>query len=108
MGIIGRQGFKKTVISYFGVLIGLISTLYIYPLEETLYGVARFLISMAALLIPVLTFGTNSLVVRFFPVFRDKDTGHHGFLVFLFLITTVCFLILGSLMYIWGMHSMAY
>lgn len=101
MGIIGRQGFKKTVISYFGVLIGLISTLYIYPLEETLYGVARFLISMAALLIPVLTFGTNSLVVRFFPVFRDKDTGHHGFLGFLFLITTVCFLILGSLMYIW-------
>lgn len=101
MGIIGRQGFKKTIISYIGVLIGLFATLYIYPLEEAMYGLARFLLSIASLFVPILTFGTHSLVVRFFPVFRDKETGHHGFLGFILLISTGSFVVLGSLLYIW-------
>lgn len=100
MGIIGRQGLKKTIINYIGVLIGVASTLYIYPLEEAMYGLARFLLSMSILLIPLLTFGTNSLVIRFFPAFKDEETGHHGFLGFLLFVSFVCYVILGTLLYL--------
>src|SRR5690606_17381192 len=75
-------------------------TLYIYPLEEAMYGLARFLLSMSILLIPLLTFGTNSLVIRFFPAFKDEETGHHGFLGFLLFVSFVCYVILGTLLYL--------
>lgn len=101
MGIIGRQGFKKTVISYIGVLIGLIATLYVYPLEEAMYGLARFLMSIATLLSPIMTLGVHSLVVRFFPYFRDNETGHHGFLGFLLMVSSISYFVFGVLLLIW-------
>lgn len=101
MGIIGRQGFKKTIISYIGVFFGLVSTLYIYPLEEAMYGLARFLISVSSLLVPLLSFGTSTLVLRFFPVFRDPKSGHHGFLGLLLILSTVFFLIFSVFLVVW-------
>src|SRR5690606_18843103 len=100
MGVIRRQGIKKSLILYFGVLIGIASTLYIYPLEEDIYGLARFLLSMAGLLAPFLSWGVNSLAIRFFPVFRDKQTGHQGFLGLLLLLSTSCFVLLGTILFI--------
>lgn len=99
MGVIRRQGIKKSLILYFGVLIGIASTLYIYPLEEDIYGLARFLLSMAGLLAPFLSWGVNSLAIRFFPVFRDKQTGHQGFLGLLLLLSTSCFVLLGTILF---------
>lgn len=100
MGVIRRQGIKKSVILYFGVLIGIFSTLYIYPLAEDVYGLARFLISMAGLLAPFLSFGVGSLVIRFFPVFRNDKTGHHGFLGLMLFLSTASFGFFGTILYI--------
>src|SRR5690554_3493298 len=100
MGVIRRQGLKKSIVLYFGVLIGIFSTLYIYPLAEDAYGLARFLLSMAGILAPFLSFGMSSLAIRFFPEFRDKDSGHHGFLGLLLFFSTASFIFFGAILYL--------
>ncbi len=66
--------------NWVGVLIGVFSTLFIYPhaLEE--YGLMRFLLDTSMLLFPLLSIGINSLTIRFFPQFENSERGHHGFL----------------------------
>ncbi len=83
MGIIIRQVTKRSIITYTGVAIGAISTLFIYPLNKEAYGLAQFILSMAALLVPFAGLGVNTLVVRYFPLFRNPESRHHGFLGFL-------------------------
>ncbi len=89
MGIIQRQGIKYSIVSYFGLLIGSLSTLFIYPLNLETYGLAQFLISSAALLSPIFIMGINVLPIKFRPYFEDKKSGHRGFLSLLFLLTCI-------------------
>lgn len=80
MGIIKRQGIKQAIISYLGVLIGLASTLWIYSLDEYIYGVARFLLSGASFIGAFAFLGVNTWVIRFFPYFKNDENKHNGFL----------------------------
>lgn len=80
MGVIKRQGIKNSFISAFGVFIGAISTIAIYPLSFEVVGLARFLIDTATLLVPFAMLGANALVIRFFPHFKDNEKKHNGFL----------------------------
>jgi len=77
MGIIARQGIKRSIISYIGVVIGMISTIFIYPLARDAYGYVQFLISTSTILALVLSFGSTGLIVRYFPEFK-KDKGYLG------------------------------
>ena len=45
------------------------------------------------------TFGFESMTLKFFPYFRDKDKGHHNFLFWLLAIPSVLFVILGILVF---------
>ncbi len=83
MGIIIRQVTKRSLVNYIGVGIGAISVLFIYSRDEEAYGLIQFILSMAALLVPFAGLGVNTLVVRFFPAFKDTPSQHHGFLGFL-------------------------
>jgi len=85
MGLVQRQGIKFSIVNWVGVMIGVFSTLFIYPhaLEE--YGLLRFILDTSTLLYPMISLGINSLSIRFFPQFEDKKTVHHGFLPFLLL-----------------------
>ena len=80
MGIIKRQGLKGSIVSYFGVLIGIASTLWIYPSFLELYGQAQLIISTATLFIPIASFGIPSLAVRFFQDFKDQENKHNNFI----------------------------
>ncbi len=86
MGIIQRQGIKYSILSYVGILIGTISTLFIYPLNLEAYGLAQFLISSAALLSPFVVLGTNVLPIKFMPYFEELSSGHRGFFSLLLLL----------------------
>ncbi len=86
MGIIQRQGIKYSVLSYIGIAIGTISTLFIYPLNLEAYGLAQFLISSAALLSPFVVLGINVLPIKFMPYFEDIGSGHRGFFSLLLLL----------------------
>lgn len=76
-----------------GTLIGTVSTLFIYPLDEGLYGTLQFLIAAAALLAPVAGIGVQALTVRFFPEFTTEDGRHHGFLGLIYLLIAVGILV---------------
>lgn len=87
MGVIKRQGIKKSIVNYIGLGLGVINILIIYPLalgEEKL-GLITFIISTASILVPFVLLGLDSVVIRFFPLFRSKDKRHNGFLTFIIL-----------------------
>lgn len=83
MGIIGKQTIKGSFFSYLGVAFGFITVGVLWPrfLEPEEIGVINFLIAISAILAHVGSLGINSVSVRLFPYFRDKDTRHHGFLL---------------------------
>lgn len=83
MGIIKRQGIKQAIVSYLGVIIGFASTLWIYSMDEYIYGVARFLLSGASFIGAFAFLGVDSWAIRFFPKFKQDKNGHNGFLPFL-------------------------
>ncbi|MBK6903444.1 MAG: polysaccharide biosynthesis C-terminal domain-containing protein [Saprospirales bacterium] len=80
MGIIIRQSVRQSIVQYIGIGIGLFSTLFIYPLALSETGLMRFVINTAQLVTPFCLLGTHVLAVRFFPVFKDEQTRHHGLL----------------------------
>lgn len=91
MGIIKRQGIKSTIVNYIGVVVGTLSILFIYPLDDEIYGYANWLYNTSYLLIPLASGGILSLVVKYFPAFNNKESGNYnGFLsLILFALLTV-------------------
>lgn len=90
MGIIKRQSIKRSIVSYVGTLIGVVSTIFIYPLDKEIYGYMQFLIGVATFLWPFASLGGTVPAIRFFRNFKDgKD--NHGFLGFLLLWVVVAF-----------------
>ncbi len=99
MGVIQRQSIKHSIISFGGVFIGAISTLFIYPKDLDTYGLLNYIISFATLLMPLVAFGVHALVIRFFPDFKDEQRQHHGFLGLLLLLASTTILLSGLLLY---------
>lgn len=87
MGVIQRQGIKSSIVSYTGVIIGFISTLFVYPLDWELYGSIQYWITSATILTPILRQGSTALINKFYP--RFKKDGIKGFMGMIILITTV-------------------
>ncbi len=88
MGIIKRQSIKRSIVSYVGTLIGVVSTIFIYPLDKEAYGFIQFLIGVATFLWPFASFGGTVPAIRFFRNFRDEED-NHGFLGFLLIWLTI-------------------
>lgn len=91
MGVIFRQSIQNTIISYIGVALGFIITIWMYPniLEPEQYGLTRVLLSLAMISTQLANLGTQNTIIRYFPLFRNKEKKHHGSL---FLALSVPFL----------------
>lgn len=85
MGVIKREGLKQSVVTYIGVMIGAVNTLYFYPkfFSEEELGLFRFLLDTSALLFPFISLGIHNLSVRMFPKFKNAQNGHNGLWFFL-------------------------
>lgn len=96
MGVVKRQGIKQSVVTYVGMLLGAFNLLWLYPLALTKeqIGIINFVLNAGVIVSPFLFLGGSDLIVRFFPKFKDRNTGHHGYLFFLNLIFGVGFLLL--------------
>lgn len=99
MGVIFRQSFKNSLVNYASVLVGVFSTIFIYPLDKGTYGLIQFLLSSAMLLAPFFLLGTNYLTTRFFPEFKDGENGDNGYWGVLSLIIAISFLIFSILFF---------
>lgn len=99
MGIIIKQTIRATTWSYIGVVIGFITTTYLYPrfLTPNIVGLFGVLIAYSTIFGRLVNFGSLGVANRMFTLFRDKKNGHNGFLfvsLILNLIGLLCFFIM--------------
>ena len=93
MGIVQRQSIKYLVVSLLATLIGALSVLFIYPLNDELYGFAQWLYSTAFLLLPIASLGVHSAVVKYYPNFRNSSNSNHGFFPLIILALVLLFFV---------------
>lgn len=88
MGVIQRQSIKYSVVNFLGTFIGFLSVVFIYSLDKELYGYFQSLHSFAILLVPLLGFGIQGAIVKYYPTFVQKKLITH-FLGFTMVIATI-------------------
>jgi O-antigen/teichoic acid export membrane protein len=87
MGIIQKQGIQNTIVTYLGIAVGFLSLIVVQPrfLTPEELGLTRVLFSFASLIAIFLPLGITNITIRYFPHFRDHETGHRGFFGFMLL-----------------------
>lgn len=111
MGVIRRQSLKHASVNFVGLAVGALSTFLVYPHVQEQYGLIQILLQVGLIGLPVMSLGANTVAIRFFPRFEDKETGHHGFLPLLMLLCGAGFtLSLGLAWVFWEpyMHTVEY
>jgi len=99
LGIIIKQSLSNTIISYVGIILGFITTIWLYPniLDPEQYGLIRVIISLSLLSTQFTTLGIKNTIVRYFPYFKDQDNNHNGILGIALLVPLFGFIIYSGL-----------
>lgn len=98
MGIVQRQTLKNAIVNYTGILIGGLSTLFIYPLDWDLYGEIQFSLSTGILLSAIFSLGSHSLVNKYFPYFKINKI--NGFLSLVFIYSAINIVLVSIVLYL--------
>ena len=74
MGIVVKQSFRNTLITFAAFGIGGINTLVLYTqfFSDAYYGLVTFLLSTANLFMPLTAFGVQHSIVKFFSTYSSK------------------------------------
>ncbi len=103
MGIVFKQSFHNTLILFLGFTIGGLNVLFLYThfLEAEYFGLITFLLSTANILMPLLVFGMQHTIIKFFSSYQHKQEQDNFLLtaVFLPLLVIIPMAILGSIFY---------
>ncbi|MEO6132737.1 MAG: polysaccharide biosynthesis C-terminal domain-containing protein [Saprospiraceae bacterium] len=75
------------MISFLGVGIGVVSTIFIYPKALEMVGLFRTLYDASILATILVLLGGPISAVKFFPKYRDEASGNKGFLTWLLMIS---------------------
>jgi O-antigen/teichoic acid export membrane protein len=88
-----NQSINTTIISYFGVALGYINLLYLYPafLQAEQIGLLRTIQDAAILLVPFAQLGLSQSTMRFFPHFAKDKHSTGGFLGLLLVLSMLAF-----------------
>jgi O-antigen/teichoic acid export membrane protein len=75
MGIVINQSIKNTIITFIGFAIGAANALVMYThfLGEDYYGLTAFLLSTANILMPLMAFGIQNTLVRFYAEHKTEE-----------------------------------
>ena len=96
MGRIKRQSIFNTIIGYVGMVLGYVNTVLLLPkffaTEEV--GLVAILINVAALFAQFAALGSHNVMLKYFPLFRNPDSQHSGFLMFNMLLSLAGFVLL--------------
>ena len=74
MGIVLKQSFVNTLILFLGFAIGGLNALFLYThfLHEDYYGLITFLLSSANIILPLLVFGMQHTIIKFYSSYKTK------------------------------------
>ena len=74
MGIVQSQSIKNTIITFFGFGIGAINALFLYTnfLGKLHYGIVATLLSGANIMMPLMAFGVQNTLIRFFSHYKTE------------------------------------
>ncbi|MDX1670951.1 MAG: oligosaccharide flippase family protein [Balneolaceae bacterium] len=95
MGIIVRQSIANTFISYVGVGLGFVTTVWLYPriLDPEEYGLTRVLLSLGLVSMQLANLGISNTIVRFFSHFKDDPKNREGFLFWILFVPFIGYLL---------------
>jgi len=84
MGIVRNQSIKNTIITFFGFGIGAINALFLYTtfLGKLHYGIVATVLSFANIMMPIMAFGAQNTLIRFF-AYYETDKEKEEFLTFM-------------------------
>jgi len=101
MGVIIRQGFKHSVVTFIAIGIGLINVLFIYTyvLSKEELGFIQYLLSIGQLLSPLILLGFNAVTSRYYPHFKNEENGNNGFLFILFIVPLLAYCLFSLIFY---------
>ena len=87
MGIVQSQSIRNTLITFFGFGIGAINALFFYTsfLQKEYYGIVSTILSGANILMPIMAFGVQNTIIRFFSQYETEEKREQflSFLVFM-------------------------
>jgi O-antigen/teichoic acid export membrane protein len=75
MGIVLNQSIKNTIITFIGFAIGAANALFMYThfLGEDYYGLTAFLLSSANIMMPLMAFGIQNTLVKFYSEHESEE-----------------------------------
>lgn len=75
MGIVFKQSFTNTLILFLGFAIGGLNVLFLYIhfLEAEYFGLITFLLSTANMIMPLIVFGMQHTIIKFFSSYQNRE-----------------------------------
>ena len=76
MGIVLKQSLNNTIVTYIGFAIGAANTLFLYTnfMQPSNYGLIQVILSVSAVLMPILAFGVPNSLVKFYSSFKNEKS----------------------------------
>lgn len=74
MGVVQKQGIRIALITYLGILVGALNTMFIFPrvLGAEKHGLVMLLLSIATVFAQFLHLGVPNVLIRYFPYFEGR------------------------------------
>jgi O-antigen/teichoic acid export membrane protein len=100
MGIVQNQSIKNTIITFFGFGIGAINALFLYTtfLGKLHYGIVATVLSGANILMPLMAFGVQNTLVRFYSRCKNEKE-REEFLTFIIIMPLAFIIPLSLVLY---------
>lgn len=114
MGIVKKQAYKNTAVSYLGMIVAYINTILLFPFftKNAEYGLYNLLIGLSVLYSLVASLGIPQIISKYFPFYRTPNRQHSGFIHWTamfsligFALTTILFIALKPLIIQGYVHS---
>ena len=87
MGIVASQSIKNTITTYLGFGIGAINVLFLFTnfISDTYFGLITFILSTANIMMPLMAFGTHNTIIKFYTVFKTRQSQNSFLTLMMFL-----------------------
>ncbi|MGB2761310.1 MAG: polysaccharide biosynthesis C-terminal domain-containing protein [Maribacter stanieri] len=101
MGIVLKQSLNNTIVTYIGFAIGAANTLFLYTnfMQPDNYGLIQVILSVSAVLTPILAFGVPNSLVKFYSNFKNEER-QDSFLTLMVLLPLVLIIPIAIISYV--------